>query len=106
MGWLRQLTLLSLVVAWLLSPHAVGTVSGDAGGNADETLVWHQVMLDAIVAGTLGNPQTMRMAATVNTAMFDAGNGVSRRYRPSSWPSTRRPEPIAAPPWCRRPMSP
>ena len=52
------------------------------GGVVDETLVWNQVMLDAIVAGTLGNPQTMRMAATVNTAMFDARNGVSRKYTP------------------------
>lgn len=48
----------------------------------DETLVWNQVMLDAIVAGTLGNPQAMRMAATVNTAMFDARNGVSQKYTP------------------------
>ena len=40
-------------------------------------------MLDAIVASTLGNPQTIRMAATVNSAMFDAQNGVGRqRYRP------------------------
>ncbi len=33
-------------------------------------------MLDAIVASTLGNPPTMRMAATVNSAMFDAQNGI------------------------------
>jgi hypothetical protein len=49
----------------------------------DETLVWNQVMLDAIVASTLGNPQTVRMAATVNSAMFDAQNGVG--------PQTHRP---------------
>jgi len=52
------------------------------GGEVDETLVWNQVMLDAVVAGTLGNPQTIRMAATVNTAMFDAQNGVGREYTP------------------------
>jgi len=34
----------------LLSPPEVGTVSGQAGGLVDETLVWNQVMLDAIVA--------------------------------------------------------
>jgi hypothetical protein len=80
---LRRLTLLSLVVALLLSPPGVvGTVSGQAGGLVDETLVWNQVMLDAIVASSLGNPQTMRMAATVNTAMFDARNGVGRNYTP------------------------
>ena len=45
----------------------------------DETLVWNQVMLDAIVASTLGNPPTMRMAATVNSAMFDAQNGIGRQ---------------------------
>jgi hypothetical protein len=44
--------------------------------HVDETLVWNQLMLDAIVAGTLGNPQTIRMAATVNTAMFDAQNAI------------------------------
>ena len=82
MALFRRLTLLSLVVALLLSPPEVGTVSGEVGGIVDETLVWNQVMLDAIVASTLGNPQTMRMAATVNTAMFDARNGVSQKYRP------------------------
>jgi hypothetical protein len=79
---LRRLTLLSLVVALLLSPPEIETVSGQAGGLVDETLVWNQVMLDAIVASSLGNPQTMRMAATVNTAMFDARNGVGRNYTP------------------------
>jgi hypothetical protein len=78
----RRLTLLSLVVALLLSPPEVGKVSGQSGGIVDETLVWNQVMLDAIVAGTLGNPQAIRMAATVNTAMFDARNGVSRKSTP------------------------
>jgi hypothetical protein len=78
----RRLTLLSLVVALLLSPPEVGTVSGEVGRIVDETLVWNQVMLDAIVASTLGNPQTIRMAATTNTAMFDARNGVSQKYTP------------------------
>lgn len=78
----RRLTLLSLVVASLVSPSGVETVSGQVGGRVDETMVWNQVMCDAVVAGSLGNPQTMRMAATVNTAMFDAHNGVSRKYTP------------------------
>ena len=57
--------------------------STHARAGADETLTWNEVMLDAIVASTLGNPPTIRMAATVNSAMFDAQNGVGRRkYRP------------------------
>jgi hypothetical protein len=78
----RRLTVLSLVVAFVLPAPATGAAPGEAGGPVDETLVWNQVMLDAIVAGTLGNPQSLRMAATVNTAMFDARNGVDRRYTP------------------------
>ena len=78
----RRLTLLSLLAAALLSPSGVGTARGDVARPVDETLIWNQVMLDAIVAGTLGNPQSIRMAATVNTAMFDAGNGVGRNYTP------------------------
>jgi hypothetical protein len=82
MAVFRRLLLLSLVVAWLVAPPGARTASGQAAGSVDETLVWNQVMLDAIVAGTFGNPQTIRMAATVNTAMFDAGNGVSQKYTP------------------------
>src|SRR5262245_19282715 len=48
-------------------------------------------MLDAIVAGTLGNPQSIRMAATVNTAMFDARNGVTRHYTPVFVTETAQP---------------
>ena len=57
--------------------------STQARPRVDETLVWNEVMLDAILASTLGNPQTIRMAATVNSAMFDAQNGIGRQeYRP------------------------
>jgi hypothetical protein len=67
----------------LLAAVPSATVSAELGDKVDETLVWNQVMLDAIVAGTLGNPHAMRMAATVNTAMFDAQNGVGRqKYKP------------------------
>jgi hypothetical protein len=79
---LRRLSLLSLLVALLLSPPGVGTASGEGRAIVDETLVWNQVMLDSIVASNLGNPQTIRMAATVNTAMFDARNGIGSKYTP------------------------
>lgn len=57
----------------------------------DETLVWNAVMLDAIVASTLGNPQTIRMAATVNTAMFDAQNGIGRPTHKAIFVTDRAP---------------
>ena len=77
-----RLALLALAITGILWLPESGGAAGNATTLADETLVWNQVMLDAIVAGILGNPQSMRMAATVNTAMFDAGNGVSRTYAP------------------------
>jgi hypothetical protein len=84
-------TTVLVMLALLAGP--AGAMSQEAAGRqahsaevrpqVDETLVWNQVMLDAIVASTLGNPQTMRMAATVNTAMFDAQNAVGQPfYRP------------------------
>jgi hypothetical protein len=48
----------------------------------DETLVWNAVLLDAIISSTLGNPPSIRIGAIVHTAMFDAYNGVERRYKP------------------------
>ena len=78
----RLIHSLSLGAAWLLSPGGLSAASGQTSGRADDTLAWNEVMLTAIVAGTLGNPQAQRMTATVNTAMFDAGNGVTRKYTP------------------------
>ena len=82
---------ISLTIMLLAAP--CGAVGADtmqeradsthARAAVDETLAWNEVMLDAIVASTLGNPPTIRMAATVNSAMFDAQNGVGRhRYKP------------------------
>jgi hypothetical protein len=83
MALLHSLARVVLVIAVLVFATGFAASAAPDGGRAvDETLVWNQVMLDAIVAGTLGNPQSIRMAATVNTAMFDAGNGVSRKYSP------------------------
>ncbi len=82
---------LTIVIMLLAAPFgAIGQESRakradstPAKPRVDETLVWNKVMLDAIVASTLGNPQTIRMAATVNSAMFDAQNSVGRqRYKP------------------------
>lgn len=82
MALLRRLMLLSLVAAMLVSMPETETVSAETRRTIDESLVWNQVMLEAIVAGSLGNPQTIRIAAAVNTAMFDARNAVSRKYTP------------------------
>jgi hypothetical protein len=85
MSHVKQIRTLAIGAALIIgcaSPPALGAAPAEVGGHVDETLAWNQVMLDAIVAGSLGNPQTIRMAATVNTAMFDARNGVHQKYMP------------------------
>ncbi len=51
-------------------------------GRVDETLVWNEVLLDAIISSTVGNGPSIRLGAIVHVAMFDAYNGVERRYTP------------------------
>ena len=49
---------------------------------ADEITDWNQTMLRAaLVAGT-SPPATSRVAAIVQAAVFDAVNGIARRYTP------------------------
>jgi hypothetical protein len=52
----------------------------DCPAPVDETLDWNHHLNDAIIASTGANPASMRIGATVNTAMFDAFNSVRGRY--------------------------
>jgi hypothetical protein len=83
-----------LMVGYLLMP-ACGMGTGSTSqteqteqveqaveGRVDQTLVWNEVLLDAIISSTLSNPASMRVGAIVHTAMFDAYNAVERRYAP------------------------
>ena len=96
----QSLKITVLVMSALFAGPAGAMSQGQRGGGSspaevrtqvDETLVWNQVMLDAIVASTLGNPQTMRMAATVNTAMFDAQNSVGQPFHTPIFVTDRAP---------------
>src|SRR5262249_11497708 len=55
----RLVASLTLGAAWLLWPPVARPLLGQAG-SADPTLAWNELMLQAIVAGTLGNPQAQR----------------------------------------------
>src|SRR5262245_38896390 len=63
----------------VLLPAAVLCVAAGAA-RADEVTDWHEHMLTALVnAGTTPIPST-REAALVSSAVFDAVNGIERRY--------------------------
>jgi hypothetical protein len=49
---------------------------------ADEITDWNQTMLRAALVGATPPPVTGRVAAIVQAAVFDAVNGIARRYTP------------------------
>jgi hypothetical protein len=45
-------------------------------------LEWNQVFIDALIATNTPNSSSQRLGAIVHTAIFDAYNGIERRYTP------------------------
>ena len=47
-----------------------------------EVLDWNQIFIDTLVATNTPNSSSQRLGAIVHTAIFDAYNGIERRYTP------------------------
>jgi membrane-associated phospholipid phosphatase len=50
--------------------------------NPDQVLEWNQVFIDTLIATNTPNSSSQRLGAIVHTAIFDAYNGIERRYTP------------------------
>src|SRR4029434_2007933 len=48
----------------------------------NEVLEWNQIFIDSLVATNTPNSSSQRLGAIVHTAIFDAYNGIERRYTP------------------------
>src|ERR671913_418490 len=48
----------------------------------DQVLEWNQIFIDTLIATNTANSSSQRLGAIVHTAIFDAYNGIERRYRP------------------------
>jgi hypothetical protein len=48
----------------------------------DQVLEWNQIFVDTLVATNTANSSSQRLGAIVHTAIFDAYNGIERRYQP------------------------
>jgi hypothetical protein len=48
----------------------------------DQVLEWNQVFIDTLIATYTANSSSQRLGAIVHTAIFDAYNGIERRYTP------------------------
>src|SRR5262245_39767261 len=78
----KPFTGFAIVVVLAVSSHvhALDGSPGLAGGNA--VLEWNQVFYETLVASATPNSSSQRLGAIVHTAIFDALNGIERRYTP------------------------
>ena len=50
--------------------------------NPDQVLEWNQIFIDTLIVTNTPNSSSQRLGAIVHTAIFDAYNGIERRYEP------------------------
>src|SRR2546426_10443667 len=72
------------VLAWIAllvsSPVVVGAKNFDE--NPNQVLEWNQILIDTLIATNTANSSSPRLGAIVHTAIFDAYNGIEKRYAP------------------------
>ena len=86
-GWKISANLMPSSIAVLRDQGAPqGTADRDdrsgRGGNASEVVDWNQIFIDTLIATNTANSSSQRLGAIVHTAIFDAFNGIERRYTP------------------------
>jgi hypothetical protein len=57
-------------------------VSQESEQRPDQVLEWNQIFIDTLIATNTRNSTSQRLGAIVHTAIFDAYNGIERRYTP------------------------
>jgi hypothetical protein len=63
-------------------PVGSSTVTADESASGNQVLDWNQIFLDTLIATNTANSSSQRLGAIVHTAIFDALNGIERRYTP------------------------
>ena len=69
---------------------SVATTAASSGARVSEAseqhpnqvLEWNQIFIDTLIATNTPNSSSQRLGAIVHTAIFDAYNGIERRYTP------------------------
>ena len=80
----RASAIVCLIGCVLVTAAGVRTaaVGSDQSTTGNQALEWNQVFIDTLIATNTPNSSSQRLGAIVHTAMFDAYNGVERRYSP------------------------
>ena len=65
------------------SPVVLRDQDDRAAGRIDSAVLdWNQIFIDTLIATNTANSASQRLGAIVHTAIFDAFNGIERRYTP------------------------
>ena len=86
----RRLAIAATGIAVLVAAAAataLGSSTSGAGKQASEphpnqVLEWNEILVETLVATNTANSSSQRLGAIVHTAVFDAYNGIERRYTP------------------------
>lgn len=76
----------AMAASLALTPQSLGSTE-----NPDQVLEWNQIFIDTLIATNTPNSSSQRLGAIVHTAIFDAYNGIRRRYTPVFVHSTAPP---------------
>lgn len=79
--------ILLVLIAVATAVGATATTSGariseESEQHANQVLEWNQIFIETLIATNTPNSSSQRLGAIVHTAIFDAFNGVERRYTP------------------------
>ena len=64
------------------SPGSGARVSQASEQHPNQVLEWNQIFVETLIATNTPNSSSQRLGAIVHTAIFDAYNGIERRYTP------------------------
>lgn len=61
---------------------AAGQESSEKPALVNNVIEWNQIFVETLIAANTANSSSQRLGAIVHTAIFDAYNGIERRYAP------------------------
>jgi hypothetical protein len=81
----RVVGVVLLLASCFILPRAVESLklaSPPSEEDAGQVLEWNQIFIDTLIVTNTANSSSQRLGAIVQTAVFDAYNGIDRRYTP------------------------
>jgi hypothetical protein len=70
------------ILPLLVAPALVVVHATPAAAQVNQVLEWNQIFVDTLIATNTPNSSSQRLGAIVHTTIFDAYNGIERRYTP------------------------